>query len=488
MIKRIVLFLILTSLVVGCSPADISPTQSPTAVVSPTTTPSLLPSVTPTITPFPSMQTQGPYLLFTRHNETLTVMDADGSGRKQVQLPNDATIWQLEAVSPDRKWLAYFTGSAQEPYDLTLNLFNLWDETTHSIARLLAPGYPENLMLTTLNKDLCPAEFPDCQAGAIRSDFESAITKAMDWSPDSKTLAFAAQIDGPSSDVYLYNIEDKSLRRLVDDLENVWDIDWSPTGNKVLFENFQSGNYMQRELYIADPIITTVQSPYLIKSAAFGGKEGWIDDNLLLISDRGHSGPAYDFRIINTETGSSKIIWKHETEIFGSSTELQSLIIAVPPETVEYYEIPIEPGTCLVSSDGGLIKLSNEIHEPLSEPGLPGSFFARKGRHLYSMNIEGLTTIVKENVDFQHSPRLSPNRKWLMVEGYDGLQLYTENLELVKSWEIRNAEMIWRPDSVGLFLFMDTSMSYLPVPDGEPILIEDCTPDFCSIRNYVWLP
>ena len=104
------------------------------------------------------------------------------------------------------------------------------------------------------------------------------------------------------------------------------------------------------------------------------------------------------------------------------------------------------------------------------------------------MNIEGLATLVQENVDFQHSPRLSPDRKWLMVEGYDGLQLYSENLKLIKSWEIRNTEMIWRPDSLGILLSMDTSMYYLPVPDGEPNLIEACAPDPCSIRNYVWLP
>jgi hypothetical protein len=75
-----------------------------------------------------------------------------------------------------------------------------------------------------------------------------------------------------------------------------------------------------------------------------------------------------------------------------------------------------------------------------------------------------------------------------MVEGYDGLQLFSENLELVKSWEIRNSEMIWRPDSAGLLLFIDTAMYYLPIPDGEPILVEDCAPDYCSIRDYVWLP
>jgi hypothetical protein len=48
--------------------------------------------------------------------------------------------------------------------------------------------------------------------------------------------------------------------------------------------------------------------------------------------------------------------------------------------------------------------------------------------------------------------------------------------------------MIWRPDSIGLLLFIKTAMEYLAIPDGEPTLIEDCAPDYCSIHDYVWLP
>jgi hypothetical protein len=48
--------------------------------------------------------------------------------------------------------------------------------------------------------------------------------------------------------------------------------------------------------------------------------------------------------------------------------------------------------------------------------------------------------------------------------------------------------MIWRPDSIGLLLFIRNAMEHLAVPDGEPTLIEDCAPDYCSIHDYVWLP
>lgn len=492
MFRRLSFFTLLCCLIISaCAPAPASPTPPPTTPITPTITPSPAPSATPTITPFPSLQTQGPYILFTHDQKTLTMMDADGSGRKQIQIPDDGEVgWDLNnSVSPDGKWLAYFTGSTDKPYDLALNLFNLKDETTFPIANLLAPGYPENLMQTTLNKDLCPDDIPDCQAGAIRADFEAAITRTIAWSPDSTTLAFAAQIDGPSSDVYLFKLKDRSIRRLVNDLENLWSIEWSPKGKKILYENFESGNYTTSELHIADPNIAAVQSPRLILSGPFWGIAGWVDDNLLLIYDSGDGGAPHNFRYLNIKTQQTKSVWKYECEMFAASSEVHGVIFTLPPEVAAYYETQMEPGTYFVSVDGKPIKISDKVYQPLQQSGLPNSFFIERGSNLYTVKIDGFDILqIKGAVDFTHSPRLSPDKKWLMVEGFDGLQLYSENLELIKSWEIRNSEMIWRPDSAGLLLFMDTAMYYLPIPDGEPTLIEDCAPDYCSLRDYVWFP
>jgi hypothetical protein len=90
-------------------------------------------------------------LLFTYDGQNsllknFTIMDADGSGRMQFQLPNDGYVSVLHyAVAPDKKWLVYFTGSAEEPYDLALNLLNLSDGTSQLISNLIAPNFPENL-------------------------------------------------------------------------------------------------------------------------------------------------------------------------------------------------------------------------------------------------------------------------------------------------------------------------------------------------------
>ena len=86
--------LLITIIITAGGPAALPP--PPTATVTQTVTPSETPSPTqtaiPTATPYPPLQTEGPYLLFQRDEQTLVMMDADGMGRKYIEIPQNAYI------------------------------------------------------------------------------------------------------------------------------------------------------------------------------------------------------------------------------------------------------------------------------------------------------------------------------------------------------------------------------------------------------------
>ncbi len=498
--KHLISLVLISTLIGSCAPAPASSPLPVTATVTQTVIPSETPlptqTVIPTATPYPPLQTDAPYLLFTYDNKNFTIMDADGSGRKQFQLPNDGYIWELEkAVSPDRKWLAYFTGSGEEPYDLALNILDIKNGSTFLIINLIGHGYPDNLKNVTVGTYYDPdnecSNDIECLLVIIQSDFRLGLVSSLDWSPDSKELAFAAQIDGPSSDVYIFDINQMSYRRVVADKENVGKILWSPDGKKLLYESrISSYSYGTGYIYIADPSSYIIQFPDAIYGGTFWSIGGWIDDNLILIFDSGDGGAPHNLQYLDTETQRTKTIWENELELFATNPELHGMVFALLPEMVEYFQLKFDPGTYFVSVDGIPKKLSNEVYLPVyNQLNIANSFFANKDRDLYTINVKDLAVqLIKENVDFDHSPRLSPNKKWLLVEGYDGLQLFTENLELLKSWEIRNSELIWRSDSEGVVLVTAKEIYYLSIPDGELKLIEDCAPDYCPIRYYTWLP
>lgn len=323
MTKRFISLLLMTLILGSCAPAPVSLTPPPTATLPPTRTPRPAQTTVPTATPYPPLQTDGPYLLYTDGYNSLTMMDANGMGRKDIQIPQSTYIPRLEkAVSPNGEWLAYFTGSAEQPYDLALNILNISNGIVHQITQLIANGFPENLepvtetIYFTENDTECSND-PKCKLRIVQSSFSEGMWRSIDWSLDSQSLAFAAQIDGPSSDVYIFNIENQSIRRLTNELENIGSIDWSPNGEKILYRDHAPGTvYSLIYIRIADPEIQSIQTPRQIDGGLSLHEGGWIDENSYIIWSGGEGAPPHNFRYINIENQQVKEIWEYSTEDF----------------------------------------------------------------------------------------------------------------------------------------------------------------------------
>src|SRR5215216_232700 len=199
MSKHLRVFLLFALYLGNCGPGPASPTQPTLLTVAPTFISPPTPSAIPASTPYPPLQTQGPHILFTRDSKNLILMDADGRGRKQIQLPNDGYTFLHNAVSPDGNWIAYFTGSLEEPYDVALNIMDPSSETTQQISSLLATDFPENLepIVETMVLGDPPIydsdcfEDSECRRSLVQRELTGSIF-SFDWSPDSQFLAFTA--------------------------------------------------------------------------------------------------------------------------------------------------------------------------------------------------------------------------------------------------------------------------------------------------------
>jgi len=402
--------------------------------------------------------------------------------------------WYFEnTVSPDGKWVAYYKGSEREPYDLALHLFNLSNGTSQLISNLIAPGFPENLEPVT--KTLYFGEYdaecesdPKCRLTRVESAFREGIRHSIDWSPDSKFLAFAAQIDGPSSDVYIFSTEDNSIQRLTDELENIWSIDWSPNGERILYEHSVMGDtYLSRFIRIADPKIKSLQHPEAIDGGAFWFSYGWINQNSYLIYNGGEGAPPNRLRIINIETQEIKEIWEYSAESFFVDKENQ-IIVLVPYGTIWLDEKP-EPGIYVVSFNGEFRKISDRIVRIIDGQDATKHYIAAINdyKELVSIKLDGSITSLQRKPDHYVAPRSSPNGKWIIITNETETELYSEDLQVIKSLEIHATEIIWRPDSAGVFLYSKPKLFYLSTNNETPKLIEICALEDCEPYKYVWL-
>lgn len=344
-------------------------------------------------------------------------MNADGSGRKQFQLPNDGYVRDLEkALSPDGKWLAYFTGSTEKPYNLAIHLFDTEVGTAFSIASLLAKNFPQNLesVVSELHFDNCTNV--ECKLGIFGLSMMEGI-KSIRWSPDSQHLAFAAQIDGSSSDLYIYSTEEKSLRRLTDEVDNIYRIEWSPNGQKILYDTSSEGGrlYLRTTWHIADfQTRNEIQmkdlqkgSPWLIL--------GWGNENVCYIATASE-GPIIRIRSIDVTTGKSEEIWPYITE--NAFIDLEGrIVLSVFPNKDNDNETNIPEGIYRLSLDGTYTKITDSLYSLFKDQDAFHSYFAidQQNGLLVSISPDGSIMNFERKVSSQIRPRVSPNQENFIV-------------------------------------------------------------------------
>ena len=494
MTKQLIVVLIIAFVAGSCTPTIALPTPLPTSTVIPTTTPSQTPSATSTNTSYPILQTQGPHLLFRNDGRNFTLMEPDGSGRKQIQFPSDGFTPVLEkAVSPDGNLLAYFTGSTEEPYDLALNLFNLSDETSQTIANLIAPGFPQNLQpvaetLHLSDYDPFGCNTVECLAVLSSYDFKLGIT-SLAWSPNGQFLAFAAQIDGPSSDIYIYDRKNQGIRRLTEEIQNIMRMQWSPSGEKILYEATVPGPidpYVYS--YVADAKINVPQRSMTGMTYIFSAQLGWIAENsflyALLPTDYGPSPRYESVRYVNLENDEIKEIWPYGAE--SAAVDLASSRVILSTQGADHSDVTA--GTYLVSLDGSFTKLSDTTYTFFEEQEPFKTFLGLDTNgQIYSISSEGDIRLLGPGIEYT-TPSTSPNKKWVLLfeNNNTKISLYSDNSQFVNSWKfdegIYSNGIRWSPDSSGMTISTYNQKYYLSIPSGTPTPIE------IPGSNFAWLP
>lgn len=187
--------MLVTFIIGSCAPAPTSPTHVPTAIVTKTLAPSATPSQTNTETLTLPPQTQE-HLLVTRDGTHLTMLNADGSLYKFIQVPNDQYFLRPDKdVSPDGKWLAYESGSIDEPYNYSLTLLNLHDQKSLLITKLISPDFPKNMepIIETISQYDEALYGSDCykDSKCLRSLVQEDVLLAAGSSPGRRMAVFS---------------------------------------------------------------------------------------------------------------------------------------------------------------------------------------------------------------------------------------------------------------------------------------------------------
>lgn len=477
-----------------------SPTTPPTRTLSPTLINTPTPSATPTLTPYPPLAEQGPYLMYAQKiytkghglpNGPYTIVDANLRGRKTVDVPDDVYIHDLKhAVSPDGKWLAFHAGSTKTPYNLTLNLLSIPDGTIHPITKLFSSTYP---------KDLGPvADFYEKQ-GLLQVEPEYVISQTITgfaWSPDGKYLAFAGQMDGPSSDLYIYDLQTGTIRRLTDDLYILnGGITWSPNGKWLLTtDTTLQMDYASSMLHRIKADGATVQNPPILEQG--WGRFGidWISPSAYLMATQGDGGEPHNLRYLDVETGKIYELW--ESMYFSYAINPQDMTIAINGLVSKISDDPLVGGNFVVSLDGKRTPLSHEANWMMGFMGGENPFFLGiSDKNLIVFDNAG-TVKVEQEFEYRRKMLPSPDNKWFVLfdeqGGNKSLVLFSADRKQKKEFSDLDAKwVLWRGDSLGFFVAGSHMLYYIALSDTNPVLVDQCLPDEAGCYfsdELVWLP
>jgi hypothetical protein len=188
----------------------------------PTSTPIPEPTTQPLSTPIPTTDPEtafsgvGPWLVYGKMTGELFAVNADGSGRKVVNTPEDRP-WRV-AFSPSGYQMAYSTNDA-EGFERALVVARFPDGKVEAEIPLFSPDW------STLYGGRIGWWNTDQTVGQVK------------WSPGGRYLAFVAALHGESSDLYVFDLSTKEVRRLTNGPNQTVIMDWSPDGKWIVHQS-----------------------------------------------------------------------------------------------------------------------------------------------------------------------------------------------------------------------------------------------------------
>jgi hypothetical protein len=461
--------------------SDTFPTPTrPTQTASPPTATEVEPSRIPTAAPSapsptvqPDISEAGPHVAYLRQEAGVifaVIADIRGPGKRSSPLPKDVTGqirydgWARNSVnhiSPNGRYFAYETGTSDPPYDLQLRIIRLEDQEEivsipllrkdmdASVAELIsAAGDQLDEYLSDVPQDVWPDEILFSIQAGIRT---------FEWSPLSPVLAFVAQIDGPSTDLYVLDPTNLSPLRLTSGLENIQRLQWSPNGRWIAHgAAYSVGMGTPIDNYIVSRDGST------LLDLPDGGLQapGWVTSELFVVNEAANGPGSFRLSAVRMPEETYRVLWTGTFSSFAFDLPNNTLILSVH----EPWDFGKEVGTYLVNTNSGSSQRVGQPLDSLTTWGRGKERFLGEGDGVFAVSLDGQ---LRQILDHPSRISVSPDRESVVFfprSGGTSTVLYDARMNSSKG--IFNGEVTcvdWAPDSHTLLVVAGESLLSIDV-------------------------
>ncbi len=404
-------------------------------------------------------------------------------------LPFGTLLWPDVDLSSDRGvssegWLAArVLGPNGEQDQLSIQLVNVYDGSTRPQIPLLSDD-----LVYSLGED----------DHSIAADDVSLMLfggwGAPRWSPDGKSLAFMAARDGVSSDLYLYQIEDGTIRRLTNERDQANAIGWSPDSTTIIYtvgRDFSASSYLTNSLRSIN-ILTGKDQPLLTTQVSSGGHIfGWHSNHAFLFGFHGYElGRYQDVYYVDTSTGSGELIFEGLVEDAAIQPHSGAFALLLD------HDLEWASGAYIVSLDTG--ELKEVIDWGTSQYWYDLDWNESEGRYTVGSTLGSLlfdTNLIQLDAFPEEvcPPSPSPDGAWMLFGGCDRasrgvpLRLYERwdsSYQVLSDMDIR--KQLWRVDSEEIvYLTWQGEVYTRSIPEGNnELVLSDGALDISLIQPF----
>ena len=385
----------------------------------------------------------GPWFIYPT-SRGIMASNPDGSGSVLVSPPSITDFVASEpdipsGISPDGKMIAHRRNSASgKGWDL--EIIALPSLGRNIVTPLISP---ENLAKTTDDPTLIQAVIA-----------ESPIQ----WSPDGRYLVFVAALDGPSSDLYVYDFRLYKLTRLSSGSLEVARPIWTPDGKQIIYQVVE----------------------------AFGTGAGWSSkgvwsvkpdgsDNHLLFKVPYDTGPETFVGINNGNIALLKHFDQHGGGLFLANLNTGDLQLVKSGETSAAMD-PYGGGYVFIDESGGLFFAS----QPDTNYQQIDSNDYSNGRVYWDNNYIGFYVKAETlavvgpygSIGYvQDIPVMAPNNDFTCSSTLYGIECDTPSGIFTIPAD-SGVDVYWVPDSSGIFYIDGDQLYYASMQERVPVLID----------------
>lgn len=453
--------------------ATVKATQAATATIAPT--------------PTAALSDAAYYLAYGRRTadgSELVFADPGEAGRRAWRVPGIPEGWHLElaGLSPGGEYLAYHTGAvADHDGDLTLHILRLDDgmiiksiplvtddlgNQMRALGEKLAASPPEEL-----DSDYWTAELL-AEQGMFALDTGIG---SVAWSPDGSVLAFAGQIDGPSSDVYTYDLADDELRRLTDGPTQVQYLDWSPDGRWIAHG---SAYWTGAGTYMINNFVTRDGGKVVTRDVGGQHARGWDGSERYVVYNSDNGPGAYRLMGISPELGTVKTLWEWTFDGYALDTANGQLLVNQTNAEWDFGYGRRGPanGTYQVDPATGSMEQIAEMSSWLvrwPREGELGLFYAGEG--VEGVSVDGEVRLLLE--DEYGYPYPSPDGSRIAFFGYrdpEGILVLDVDSGSTMLLDAPGVTCVsWRPDGEALTFEVDDVLYFNDLRSGRSVVVDD---------------